>query len=194
MLIRRAVALALIGTMVVVAGGCRTGRPWVPSPTLGGPSAGCPTARPPSTFAGGTLTVRQALRYAYDAGFRTPGQLRAVVGIGEAESGLVTKARRWHPEFGCRPASDAVGVQGPASAWNADHTRQLYSDRGAWQISAHYWPQFSDARCDDPASAARIMYELSAHGSNFGPWDTYPSPALSLAPSTAAVNAFLAGR
>ena len=69
---------------------------------------------PPSTYSGTRLTAKQAAQYAYNAGFRTENQILAVVSIGIVESGLVTQARNWHPEFGYRPASDAIGVQGPA--------------------------------------------------------------------------------
>jgi Lysozyme like domain len=119
------------------------------------------------------LTIPQTLQIAYDAGFRTEAQLTAVVGIGIAESSLIIKARKWHPEYGMRPASTAIGVQGPRSAWNKQHTQQLNSDRGVWQISSHFWPQYSDAQTDDPVQAARVVWEISKHGRDFTPWDTY---------------------
>jgi hypothetical protein len=178
------------------------GKAWLPTApiTVDGaapppPSGGaCPTERPPSTYAGEELTVEQALGAAYAAGFRTVEQLRAVVGIGRAESSLTTKARRWHPEFGCRPASDVIGVQGPDSVWNAGHTRQMSSDRGVWQISSHFWPQYTDAQTDRPRAAAAVVWSISRHGTDFSPWNTWPSPAQSLAPSAATVQAFLARR
>jgi len=165
-----------------------------PKRVVGQAGAACEGARPPSTYTGPVLTVDQALQYAYDAGFRTVSDLQAVVGIGQAESSLVTRTRRWHPEYGCRPTSDAIGVVGPASVWNTAHTQQMQSDRGVWQISTHFWPQFTDAQTDNPESAARAVWEISSHGADFGQWDTYPSPALSLAPSTETVQAFLATR
>jgi hypothetical protein len=176
------------------------GKAWLPSApiTVDGaapppPSGGaCPTARPPSTYAGEELTVAEALDAAYAAGFHTVAQLRAVVGIGRAESSLTSKARRWHPEFGCRPASDVIGVQGPSSAWNAGHTRQMNSDRGIWQISSHFWPQYTDAQTDSPRAAASVVWSISRHGTDFSPWNTWPSPAQSLAPSVATVQDFLA--
>jgi hypothetical protein len=137
--------------------------------------AGAAGADPPSTYAGVRLTVQQAVRTAYDAGFRTEGPLLAVIAIGIAESGLVTKARNWHPELGYRPRNAVIGVQGPRSAWNRAHTQQLNSDRGAWQISSHAWPQYKDAQTDKPATAAKIMFTISRHGTDFTPWDTYTS-------------------
>jgi hypothetical protein len=139
--------------------------------------AGASTADPPSTFAGTHLTVTDAMRAAYDAGFHTESQLLAVVAIGIAESSLWSAARNWHPEYGYRPASDVIGVQGPASAWNPRHSQQLQSDRGAWQISSHWWPQYADAQTDDVDAAARIVYTITNHGSDFTPWDTYASGA-----------------
>jgi len=130
---------------------------------------------PPSTYAGSHLTVQQATHHAYNAGFHTEKSLLAVVAIAIAESGLVTKARNWHPEFGYRPAAAKIGVQGPAAAWNRAHTRQLNSDRGMWQISSHSWPQYKDAQTDSPTTAAQIMFTISKHGTNFTPWDTYTS-------------------
>ena len=196
-LVRVGTVLAVLSLSVVFATGCVVHRPWFPPPVQGGGgggSADCGGSQPPSTYAGATLTVDQALQYAYEAGFRTVTELQAVVGIGEAESSLTTQARRWHPEYGCRPASDVIGVQGPASVWNSNHTLQMHSDRGTWQISSHFWPQYSDAQTDDPAQAAKAVWEISNHGTNFGLWDTYPSPALSDAPSTNTVEAFLATR
>jgi hypothetical protein len=126
---------------------------------------------PPSTYSGSHLTPRQAMEYAYAAGFHTQQQLVTVTAIGMAESGLVTGTRNWHPEFGYRPASDAIGVQGPASVWNG--SRQMHSDRGVWQISSHFWPQYTDAQTDNPASAAKLMWAISNHGTDFTPWNTF---------------------
>ena len=106
---------------------------------------------PPSTYAGTELTVQQAAQVAYNAGFHNENSLLAVVAIGIAESGLVTGTRNWHPEYGYRPASDNIGVQGPPAVWNGN--QQMQADRGAWQISSHWWPQYTDAQTDDPASA-----------------------------------------
>jgi hypothetical protein len=128
---------------------------------------------PPSTYSGTRLTAKQAAQYAYNAGFRTENQILAVVSIGIVESGLVTQARNWHPEFGYRPASDAIGVQGPGSVWSGN--RQMHSDRGAWQISSRWWPQYTDAQADNPAAAAKAMYAISRNGTNFSLWDTYKS-------------------
>jgi len=128
---------------------------------------------PPSTYSGSRLTAQQAAQYAYNAGFRTENQILAVVSIGIVESGLVTQARNWHPEFGYRPASDAIGVQGPAGVWNG--SRQMHADRGAWQISSRWWPQYTDAQTDNPATAAKAMYAISRNGTDFSLWDTYKS-------------------
>jgi hypothetical protein len=126
---------------------------------------------PPSTYAGTRLTVRQAMRAAYRAGFRTERQLVTVTAIGIAESGLVTRTRNWHPEFGYRSASAAIGVQGPGSVWSSN--RQMHADRGVWQISSHWWPQYTDAQTDNPATAARIMFSISRRGTDFSPWNTF---------------------
>jgi len=126
---------------------------------------------PPSTYAGTHLTARQAMQYAYKAGFHTEKQLVTVTAIGIAESGLVTGTRNWHPEFGYRPATAVIGVQGPAAAWNGN--RQMHADRGAWQISSHFWPQYTDAQTDNPATAAKIMFSISRRGTDFSPWNTF---------------------
>jgi hypothetical protein len=122
---------------------------------------------------GEQLTIPQAIPFAYDAGFHTEDQLVTVVSIGVAESSLWTKFRHWHPEYGYRPATDVIGVQGPSTVWNADHTQQVHSDRGLWQISTHWWPQYNDARSDDPAEAARVVWEMSKGGTDFRPWDSW---------------------
>jgi hypothetical protein len=126
---------------------------------------------PRSTYAGTRLTAKQAMQYAYKAGFHTQKQLVTVTAIGIAESGLVTKTRNWHPEFGYRPASNVIGVRGPGSVWNGN--RQMHSDRGVWQISSHFWSKYSDAQTDNPASAAKIMFAISRHGTDFSPWNTF---------------------
>jgi len=164
-------------------------RPVAPPPSSGG---GCPASQPPSTYEGATIGVAQVLEAAYRGGFRTVAQLRAVVGIARAESGLTTKTRRWHPEFGCRAESDAIGVQGPDDVWNAGHTRQMSSDRGLWQISSHFWPQYTDAQTDNPDRAAKVVWKISRSGTDFTPWNTWPSPAQSMEPSVPTVEAFLA--
>jgi hypothetical protein len=130
---------------------------------------------PRSTYAGSRLTVRQAMQVAYKAGFRTERQLVIVTAIGIAESSLVTRTRNWHPEFGYRPAAAEIGVRGPASVWSGN--RQMHADRGVWQISSHWWPQYSDAQTDNPATAARIMFTISRRGTDFSPWNTFTGGA-----------------
>lgn len=119
------------------------------------------------------LTIGEAAKYAYDAGFRTEAQLVDVVAIAVSESSLRTLARKWHPEYGYRPTYDEIGVEGPSSAWNAAHTQQVHSDRGLWQISSRAWPQYADIQTDDPAEAARLVWIISKHGTYFGLWDSY---------------------
>jgi lysozyme-like protein len=125
------------------------------------------------TRAGVQLTIPQTIQFAYDAGFHREDQLVTVVSIGIAESSLYTQHRHWHPEYGLRPATAVIGVQGTTSTWNANHTRQVSSDRGVWQISTHWWPQYNDARSDDPARAAQVVWEMSKGGTDFRPWDSW---------------------
>jgi hypothetical protein len=68
----------------------------------------------------------------------------------------------------------------------------MNSDRGIWQISSHFWPQYTDAQTDSPRAAASVVWSISRHGTDFSPWNTWPSPAQSLAPSVATVQDFLA--
>ena len=153
------VSVALILVMTFAAAGCAR----LPKPSSPAPNPG--PAR--------QLTVEQAIGIAYNAGFRSEAKLVAIVAIGVAESSLRTKARNWHPEYGLRAASHRIGMTGPASAWNASHTRQQHSDRGLFQISSRWWPQYSDAQTDDPATAARIAFSISRSGTDFAKWDTY---------------------
>lgn len=160
--VSRLVAVVLL--MACVAAGCAR----IPKP-----SSPKPSPAPVAPSVGRQLTIEQAIGVAYKAGFRTEAKLVAIVAIGVAESSLRTNARNWHPEYGLRPAGDRIGVTGPASAWNASHTRQQHSDRGLFQISSHWWPQYSDAQADDPATAARIAFSISRSGTDFSKWDTY---------------------
>lgn len=130
---------------------------------------------PPSTFTGIQLSVAEMCDAAYRAGFRTEATLLAAVSICVSESSLWTQARNWHIEYGYRPSTDVIGVQGPTGAWNAGHTQQLHSDRGVWQISSHSWPQYNDAVCDDRSLASDAAWVISSSGANFSPWDTYAS-------------------
>jgi hypothetical protein len=123
------------------------------------------------------LDIASTARAAYDAGFRTEEQLVAIVAIGIAESSLRPDARNFHPEYGFRPASDTIGVTGPDSAWNDTKTAQLNSDRGVFQISSHWWPQYTDAQADDVDQAAAIAYTISKSGRDFEPWDTHKNGA-----------------
>lgn len=125
------------------------------------------------TYAGRQLTVNETLKIAYDAGFRSERQLLVVTSIAIAESSLYTRARRWHPEYGYRPAGSELGVQGPSTVRDGD--RQLHSDRGIFQISSRSWPDYSDAMTDDPARAARLVMAISKDGTDFTPWDAYKS-------------------
>jgi LysM repeat protein len=63
-------------------------------------------------------------------------------------------------------------VQGPGWVYSGDG-RQLHADRGLWQISSQWWPQYGDATVDDPYQAARLVYTISKAGTDFNPWDTY---------------------
>jgi hypothetical protein len=124
---------------------------------------------------GGKITISQTLQVAYDAGFHSEAQLLAVVAIAISESSLVVKQRNWHPEYGCRPASDTLGVALPAGACSGHANQQTHSDRGIVQISSHWWPQYTDAQADDPGNAMRIMFTISKSGTNFSPWDAHKS-------------------
>jgi hypothetical protein len=126
---------------------------------------------PPSTLAGRELTLNEIMTAAYAGGFCTETQLLAAISIAIAESSLWTQARNWKPENGLRPATDVIGVPGPAEAWVDG--RQLHSDRGLWQISSFTWAQVNDATADDPVAAAAVAYEMSAQGTDFTPWDSF---------------------
>jgi uncharacterized protein YkwD len=149
-----------------------TPAPTVP-PTVAPPTTKAPATNVPAGVIKAKYTPAEVLPYAYNAGFRTEAQLLAVTGIAIAESSLITQNRNWHPEYGYRPASAVIGVQGPASVWNASHTQQLNSDRGLWQISSRWWPNITDAQADNPASAAVHIFNISNSGRDFSPWDSY---------------------
>lgn len=104
---------------------------------------------------GGQMPASQAslletINAAYKAGFHSEAGLVTVTSIAIAESGLYATARHYQPQYG-------------PNAY----------DRGLWQISNHWFPQYSDAQCDDPAQAAAVVYSVSAGGTNFAPWDAY---------------------
>jgi hypothetical protein len=155
----------------------------------------CPTSDTRSTYSGERISIAEATEFLYAAGFRSETDLVTGVAIGIAESGLDVGARNWHPEYGCRPATDAIGVVGPATVWDSTHSRQLHSDRGAWQISSHWWPRYSDAQTDDPARAAVAFRGIYLEGRGFVEWDTYNSGAAAshFDQVSPVVRAFLAG-
>ena len=141
---------------------------------------------PPSTKAGDRLSVEEVIEVAYSAGFRSAAQLLSATSLAITESSLLSKIRNWQPQYGYRPAGDRIGVQGPSAAWNG--SQQLHSDRGLWQISSRWWPQYSDAQVDDPDQAARIVWTLSNSGTNFSRWDSFES-GLAQRPGTGRMTA-----
>lgn len=91
------------------------------------------------------LTIPQALNYARNAGFSGNG-LITIVAIGLCESGLNTSIR---------------GQLDPR-------------DRGWLQINSFWHPEVSDSVAFDPQGAANAAYRISARGTNFSQWHTYP--------------------
>ncbi len=128
---------------------------------------------PPSTLGTDRIPVahpEQLLPHLWDAGFRTERDLLYGLAIAVGEGGLYLKARNWVPDIGFRAPGTVLGVEGPAAAWNADHTQQGHSDRGVYQINSKAWPAIPDADCDDPAKASKRVYEMSRAGTNWSPW------------------------
>jgi hypothetical protein len=157
----------------------------------------CPTADTASTYVGTHLTTggqitTTVIQSLYNAGFTSGADLLAGTAIPMAESSMWTQARNWHPDYHCRPATDYIGVQGPASVWSSDHTQQLHSDRGLWQISSHSWPQYNDHITDAPGFAAGAVVDIHA-AQGWNAWDTYKSGAAQ-AHYDAAVGGFPAVR
>lgn len=99
-----------------------------------------------------TLIPASIAQYAYGAGFRGEGLVRAVA-VALAESGGRT---------------DAVGV-------NSDSWRS--KDRGLWQINSHWHPEVSNAQAFNPSSAAAAAYRISNKGTNWSPWSTWKNGA-----------------
>lgn len=143
-----------------------------------------------SSYCGTHLTLDQEFQYLWDAGFHTAQDLQIGAAIALAESGHGggpdIGCRNWHPEFGFRPLAESpvhlvAGLVPPAKAWNpAGNTsgQIMRSDRGAWQISDHFYPQYTDAMCDDPPTAARIVYLIKTQISGgWNQWNTYSSGA-----------------
>lgn len=123
-----------------------------------------------------TRTISDVLDAAYAAGFTTEDQLLAVLGIGIAESSLDDVARNFHHEFGFRPSSDVIDVDGGDGEWNMPtRDQQYHSDRGLWQISSFFHPEYDDPTCDGLELAAVAVFEISSDGTDFSPWDTYPA-------------------
>lgn len=124
------------------------------------------------TWDGPRQSIDTVMDAAFQAGFRNEEQLLSVTSIAVRESSLFVRTRHWQPQFGYRPAGSQLGVQGPDWVYSWEGT-QLHADRGLWQISSKWWPQYSDATVDDPVQAARVVHEISKGGTDFGPWDTY---------------------
>ena len=95
------------------------------------------------------LTVDQARRFAYDAGFRG-GSLDIIVAIAGAESGRAT---------------DATNTEGNDPADSVD--------RGILQINSHWHPEVTDECAFDPACAFREGFRISDSGASFDQWATF---------------------
>ena len=145
-----------------------------PRDVAGPPPGADPLWDPPSTYAGERLTLEYLMNLAYTAGFHTEDQLLAVLGVAIGESDLWTAARNWHPELGFRKASDKIDIQGPAAAWSTDG-RQMQSDRGLYQLSSQWWPNYTDAETDDPFTAMAAFFDISKQGTDFMIWDSFRS-------------------
>lgn len=134
------------------------------------------------------MTVDQCLKYGWDAGFHTPTDLQILCAISMAESSMDSGGcRNWHPEYGVRPTSDVMLVFPPGGA-------RLHADRGPWQISSHFYPQYTDSQCDTPAVAAQVVKLIKDNRGGWSQWNTFTNGAYkTLGPSLAVVNAFIAG-
>ena len=120
--------------------------------------AGSSPAAAETTYGGRQLSPEEVMEVAYQAGFHTEEQLLILTSIAIAESSLSSGLRNWKPQFGTRSTPSGT---------------QAHADRGLFQISSYWWPQYDDAATDDPFQAARIVHEISRGGSDFTPWDTY---------------------
>lgn len=98
------------------------------------------------------LTPAQIADVAAGAGFTGTG-LRDAVAVALAESGGNTAA---------------VGVN--SDAWRS-------RDRGLWQINSHWHPEVSDAQAFNPASCAAAAFRISAGGTDWHQWATWPTAA-----------------
>jgi hypothetical protein len=125
---------------------------------------------PDSTFGPGPLDPDLILENLYLAGFTDETNLLGALSIAAGESGFYPQARNWLPSSGFRPASDVLGVSGPAAAWNKAHTQQGHQDRGLWQFNSKAHPEFVDAQCDDPRAAAAAVVALSKDGKDWTAW------------------------
>ena len=102
------------------------------------------------------LTRRQWLNRLKPAGF--VGLVAAIMSaIIMAESGGWTNARRYNP---------------PSDRWPDGTT-----DRGGAQINDHWWPQFSDAQCDDPWETGKACWIISRGGTRFVDWTAFDNGA-----------------
>jgi len=157
-----------------------------PAATVTGPTT---DPHPASTYSGQTRTLDQKFQYLWDAGFNTASDLQIGAAIAIAESSSDIGCRNWHgggtspaASFGYRTENINTMtflITVPAGAkWTdgSSITHVMRSDRGMWQISDHYYPQYTDAQCDDPATAARIV-KLIHDAFGWSQWDTYNSGA-----------------
>jgi hypothetical protein len=107
----------------------------------------------------GQLALSTVIAISHAAGFACSEPLLTAVAIAVAESSLHPDIGNPHPEYGARSRGSA------------------HEDRGLWQISSYWWPEFSDSEATNPVRAAEIAFELSEEGSDFTPWDTYDNGA-----------------
>lgn len=100
------------------------------------------------------LSVLEVAAIANAAGFACSETLLSAVAIAVAESALYPDAVLPRPDLGIRPDGSE------------------HMDRGLWQISSYFWPEFSDAQVFDPRGAADAAFLISRQGTDFSPWDT----------------------
>jgi len=106
-------------------------------------------------------------------GFTPKDPLLAVISIGIAESGLVSKARNWHTEFGYRSAAAEDRVKGPAARGTA-RTRPVHSIAAPGR-SRRTHGRSTRTRRPTPRQPGQDHVLDQSPWDRLQPWDTFTS-------------------
>ncbi|HEV2348070.1 MAG TPA: ricin-type beta-trefoil lectin domain protein [Actinocrinis sp.] len=163
---RRGASLALAGGMLAAAVVAATGSAWAsatpgasPTATQRMASLNPGTGVSPNAITAADISI--CTKVAAKAGFSFNRTVGTVLG---QEPQIVVAVSIAMAESSCNPSATNINTNGS-------------EDRGLWQINNAAWPNVSDACAFQVQCNADAAWNISNHGTNWGPWSTFNNGA-----------------